>query len=45
MVQPFDYRRENYGLYEYYADQFACALLMPIEDVQHCGPVELANAV
>lgn len=33
MVTPFDRTRPNYDAHEFFADEFACALLMPIEDI------------
>lgn len=33
MVTPFDRTRPAYDVHEFFADEFACALLMPIDDV------------
>lgn len=32
-MNPFDYDRAGYDLHEFFADEFACALLMPAEDI------------
>lgn len=33
MSAPFDYDRPGYDLHEFFADEFACALLMPVHDI------------
>lgn len=33
MTKPFDYERIGYDLHEFFADEFACALLMPADDI------------
>lgn len=45
---PFDTKRPGYDLHEFFADEFACALLMPIDDILECRkfgmtPVELSS--
>ena len=33
---PFDTSRPGYDLHEFFADEFACALLMPAQDILEC---------
>lgn len=33
MSVPFDRERPGYDLHEFFADEFACSLLMPAEDI------------
>lgn len=47
-MEPFDKSRPGYDIHEFFADEFACALLMPAEDILKCRkhgmtPVELSN--
>lgn len=36
MVSAFNSKRNGYDLHEFFADEFACALLMPVEDILAC---------
>ena len=47
-MKPFDKSRSGYDLHEFFADEFACALLMPVEDILKCRkhgmtPIELSK--
>lgn len=48
MTTPFDTSRPGYDVHEFFADEFACALLMPEAKIlalreEGCSPEEMAR--